>query len=175
MIARPSPKRNDYGFQQSRLRQALYAAYRRFCKVLDFTVSQSASFTISAVPFSKSDRILPHSPSLSAGYRWTAAAFFILLAMLSLFPRHGMDPPAFQQLQPQFVQCAPLYCRRKPLKCPNTGMMRTSRIVVCAPDKSGGRRTQKVRIYFNFVDDVEIPVPAEPMIAESSLGRRKTA
>ena len=35
-------------------------------KMLDFTVSQSASFTISAVPLSKSNRRLPHSPSLSA-------------------------------------------------------------------------------------------------------------
>ena len=35
-------------------------------KTLDFIVSQSASFTISAVPFSKSNRISPHSPSLSA-------------------------------------------------------------------------------------------------------------
>ena len=34
---------------------------------------------------------------------------------------------------------------------------------------------QKVEIIFNFVDEVEIPVLTEPMIAESSLGRRKTA
>ena len=32
------------------------------------------------------------------------------------------------------------------------------KIVVYAPDKSGGKRTQKVKIYFNFVDDVDIPV-----------------
>ena len=49
------------------------------------------------------------------------------------------------------------------------------KIVVYAPDKSSGKRTKKVKIYFNFVDDVEIPVLAEPMIAESTLGRRKTA
>ena len=36
-------------------------------------------------------------------------------------------------------------------------------------------RRQKVEIIFNFVDEVEIPVLAEPMIAESTLGRRKTA
>ena len=42
-------------------------------------------------------------------------------------------------------------------------------------DKSGGKRRQKVEIIFNFVDEVEIPVLAEPMIAESTLGRRKTA
>ena len=46
--------------------------------------------------------------------------------------------------------------------------------LVC-PDKSSGKRKQKVKIFFNFVDDVEIPVLAEPMIAESTLGRRKTA
>ena len=39
----------------------------------------------------------------------------------------------------------------------------------------GGKRRQKEEIFLNFVDAVEIPVPAEPMIAESTLGRRKTA
>ena len=48
------------------------------------------------------------------------------------------------------------------------------KIVIHAPDKSGGKRRQKVEIFFNFVDDVEIPVLAEPMIAESTLGCRKT-
>ena len=48
------------------------------------------------------------------------------------------------------------------------------KIIIHAPDKSGGKRRQKVEIIFNFVDEVEIPVLAEPMIAESSLGRRKT-
>ena len=41
--------------------------------------------------------------------------------------------------------------------------------------KLEGNQQQKVKIFFNFVDDVEIPVLAEPMIAESTLGRRKTA
>ena len=49
------------------------------------------------------------------------------------------------------------------------------KIIIHAPDKSGGKRRQKVEIFFNFVDDVGIPVLAEPMIAESTLGRRKTA
>ena len=49
------------------------------------------------------------------------------------------------------------------------------KIIIHAPDKSDGKRRQKVEIFFNFVDDVEIPVLAEPMIAESTLGRRKTA
>ena len=49
------------------------------------------------------------------------------------------------------------------------------KIIIHAPDKSGGKRRQKVEIIFNFVDEVEIPVLAEPMISESTLGRRKTA
>ena len=49
------------------------------------------------------------------------------------------------------------------------------KIIIHAPDKSGGKRRQKVEIIFNFVDEVEIPVLAEPMIAESTLGRKKTA
>ena len=47
------------------------------------------------------------------------------------------------------------------------------KIIIHAPDKSDGKRRQKVEIIFNFVDEVEIPVLAEPMIAESTLGRRK--
>ena len=49
------------------------------------------------------------------------------------------------------------------------------KIIIQAPDKSGGKRRQKVEIIFNFVDEVEIPVLAKPMIAESTLGRKKTA
>ena len=49
------------------------------------------------------------------------------------------------------------------------------KIEVFAPDKSSGKRVQKVKIYFNFVDDVEIPVISEPVVAKSTLGRRKTA
>lgn len=49
------------------------------------------------------------------------------------------------------------------------------KIEVFAPDKSSGKQVQKVKIYFNFVDDVEIPVISEPVVAKSTLGRRKTA
>ena len=49
------------------------------------------------------------------------------------------------------------------------------KIIIHAPDKSSGKRRQKVEIIFNFVDDVEIPVLADPMIAESILRRRITA
>ena len=41
------------------------------------------------------------------------------------------------------------------------------KIEVFAPDKSSGKRVQKVKIYFNFVDDVEIPVISEPVVAKS--------
>ena len=49
------------------------------------------------------------------------------------------------------------------------------KIEVFAPDKSSGKRTQKVKIYFNFVDDVDIPVISEPIVSKTSYGRRKTA
>ena len=49
------------------------------------------------------------------------------------------------------------------------------KIEVFAPDKSSGKRVQEVKIYFNFVDDVEIPVISEPVVTKSTLGRRKTA
>ncbi len=48
------------------------------------------------------------------------------------------------------------------------------KIEVFALDKSSGKRVQKVKIYFNFVDDVEIPVISEPVVAKSTPGRRKT-
>ena len=47
------------------------------------------------------------------------------------------------------------------------------KIIIHAPDKSDGKRRQKVEIIFNFVDEVEIPVLAEPLITESTLKRRK--
>lgn len=37
-----------------------------------------------------------------------------------------------------------------------------------APDKSGGKRTQKVKIFFNFVGDVDILVISEPVITKTS-------
>ena len=48
------------------------------------------------------------------------------------------------------------------------------KIVVYAPDKSSGKRTQKVKIYFNFVDDVDIPIISEPITTETTYGPRKT-
>ena len=49
------------------------------------------------------------------------------------------------------------------------------KIEVFAPDKSNGKRLQKVKIYWNFVDEMEIPVVSEPAAYESTPGRRKTA
>ena len=47
------------------------------------------------------------------------------------------------------------------------------KIIVFAPDKSRGKRQQKVKIYFNFVDDVEIPVISETITTETTYGRRE--
>ncbi|WP_283230324.1 DUF4368 domain-containing protein [Fusibacillus kribbianus] len=51
------------------------------------------------------------------------------------------------------------------------------KIEVFAPDKSSGRWVQKVKIYFNFVDDVDIPVISEPIITKQPMNaeNRKTA
>ncbi len=49
------------------------------------------------------------------------------------------------------------------------------KIVVYAPDKSSGKRRQKIKIFFNFVDDVNIPALADPIIAKPTYTRRKTA
>ena len=48
-------------------------------------------------------------------------------------------------------------------------------IIVYAPDKSSGKRTQKVKIVFNFLEEVEVPEISEPVITETTYGRRKTA
>ena len=49
------------------------------------------------------------------------------------------------------------------------------KIVVYAPDKSSGKRKQKVKIFFNFVDDVDILVISEPIVTQTTYERRKTA
>ena len=48
-------------------------------------------------------------------------------------------------------------------------------IIVYAPDKSSSKRTQKVRIVFNFLEEVEVPEISEPVITKTTYGRRKTA
>ena len=49
------------------------------------------------------------------------------------------------------------------------------KIEVFPPDKSSGKRKQKVKIFFNFVDDVDIPVISEPIITQTTYEHRKTA
>ena len=48
-------------------------------------------------------------------------------------------------------------------------------IIVYAPDKSSGKRTQKVKIVFSFLEEVEVPEISEPVITKTTYGRRKTA
>ncbi len=48
-------------------------------------------------------------------------------------------------------------------------------IIVYTPDKSSGKRTQKVKIVFNFLEEVEVPEISEPVITKTTYGRRKTA
>ena len=48
-------------------------------------------------------------------------------------------------------------------------------IIVYAPDKSSGKRTQQVKIVFNFLEEVEVPEISEPVITKTTYGRRKTA
>ena len=49
------------------------------------------------------------------------------------------------------------------------------KIIVYAPEKQGTKRIQKVRIIFNFLDDLDMPEIGEPVITETTYGRRKTA
>ena len=48
-------------------------------------------------------------------------------------------------------------------------------IIVYAPEKVNGKRTQKVKIVFNFLEEVEVPEISEPVITKTIYGRRKTA
>ena len=48
-------------------------------------------------------------------------------------------------------------------------------IIVYAPEKVNGKRTQKVKIVFNFLEEVEVPEISEPVITQTTYGRRKTA
>ncbi|MCI9057520.1 MAG: DUF4368 domain-containing protein [Oscillospiraceae bacterium] len=40
------------------------------------------------------------------------------------------------------------------------------KIIVCAPDKSSGKRTQEIRIIFNFLDGVDLPEVNGPILVE---------
>ena len=52
--------------------------------------------------------------------------------------------------------------------------METS-IVVYTPDKPSGKRTQEIRIIFNFLDEVELPEVNGPIMVEQTKKCRKTA
>ncbi len=49
------------------------------------------------------------------------------------------------------------------------------KIIVYAPEKDGSKRTQKVRIIFNFLDELDVPGVGEPVVTKTTYGRRKTA
>ena len=49
------------------------------------------------------------------------------------------------------------------------------KIIVYAPEKQGTKRIQKVRIIFNFLDELDTPEIGEPIITETTYGRSKTA
>ena len=49
------------------------------------------------------------------------------------------------------------------------------KIIVYAPDKSSGKRTQEIRIIISFLDEVELPEVNGPVAVEQTQKRRKTA
>ena len=49
------------------------------------------------------------------------------------------------------------------------------KIIVCAPDKSSGKRTQEIRIIFNFLDEVELPKVHGSVTVAQTKKCRKTA
>ena len=49
------------------------------------------------------------------------------------------------------------------------------KIVVYAPEKQGTRRIQKIRIIFNFLNELDMPEISEPIVTKTTYGRRKTA
>ena len=49
------------------------------------------------------------------------------------------------------------------------------KIIVHAPDKSSGKRKQKIEIIFNFIGQVDIPILTESVILERAPRKKKTA
>ena len=49
------------------------------------------------------------------------------------------------------------------------------KIIVFPSDKSSGKRRQKIKIYFNLPDEVEIPALEQSVTLKQTYGRRKTA
>lgn len=48
-------------------------------------------------------------------------------------------------------------------------------ILVYAPDKFSGKWHQRIKIFFNFVDEIDIHVLSGNIMTETTYGRRKTA
>lgn len=49
------------------------------------------------------------------------------------------------------------------------------KIIVYAPDKSSGKRTQKVQILFNFLEEIEIPTLSQTVTVGETPKDRRTA
>ena len=49
------------------------------------------------------------------------------------------------------------------------------KIIIYAPEKQGTKRIQKVKIIFNFLDELDMLEIGEPVITETTYGRKKTA
>ena len=49
------------------------------------------------------------------------------------------------------------------------------KIIIYAPEKQGTRRMQRIRIIFNFLDELDLAEISEPVMTETTYGRRKTA
>ena len=50
-----------------------------------------------------------------------------------------------------------------------------NKIIVYAPDKSSGHRQQKIKIYWNFLDEIEIPEIEGTVVYQRPLKTQKTA
>ena len=49
------------------------------------------------------------------------------------------------------------------------------KIIIYAPEKSGTKRTQKVKVIFNFLNALDMPEISKTVITETTYGSRKTA
>lgn len=49
------------------------------------------------------------------------------------------------------------------------------KIIVYAPDKSSGHRQQKVKIFWNFLDEIDIPDIERTVVYQRPLKTQKTA
>ena len=49
------------------------------------------------------------------------------------------------------------------------------KIIVYAPDKSSGHRKQKVKIFWNFLDEIDIPDIERTVVYQRPLKTQKTA